>query len=425
MVENVKILIVEDSSTQALRLRLMLEDRGYNVTVASSGEEAVSCLDGLRPDLVITDIIMPGMDGYELCRWIKANEELGGIPVILLTQLSNPKDVVLGLECEADNFISKPYDEEYLVGRIKNILLNNELRKNSAPAFGIDVVFSGQKYHLTAERLQIIDFLLATYETAVMKNDELAREIAERIRIERELEKTNAELKGFAHTVSHDLKGPVSALKMASGIIQDVLGQEMTPANLETIIELGGMIDSSTTKAAELIDEILSLAEAGQVPKEVSDVDVGAVVRSIIKERAGQMAERGVRVELGDDLGRIRANPTHVYQVFTNLISNAIKHGDSAEPLIEVTHSFDEEAGVHRYLVRDNGSGVPPEELDNILVPFFKGKTGETGLGLAIVDRIIKVYGGDILIYNDDGACFEFVMKDYEADAASPASTGE
>jgi len=259
----------------------------------------------------------------------------------------------------------------------------------------------------------------------VMKNDELAKEIAERIRVEQELEKTNAELKGFAYTVSHDLKGPVSALKMASGLMQDVLGQEMTPENLETIIMAGQSIDSSTTKAAELIDEILSLAEAGQVPKEVFDVDVGAVVRSIIEERTGQMAERGVRVEPGDDLGRIRANPTHIYQVFTNLIGNAIKHSDSAEPLIEVTHSFDEESGVHRYLVRDNGSGIPPGELDRIFIPFFKGKTGETGLGLAIVDRIIKVYGGDILAYNDDGACFEFVMKDYEADAASPAAQGE
>ncbi len=95
-------------------------------------------------------------------------------------------------------------------------------------------------------------------------------------------------------------------------------------------------------------------------------------------------------------------------------MSNAIEHGHSEEPVIEVSYLGDDERGAHRYLVRGNGSGIPPEELDKIYTPFYKGKTGGTGVVLTTVDKIIKVYGGEIKAYNDNGTCFEFVLKDYQ-----------
>src|SRR6188768_2558173 len=102
---EVVILVVEDSQTQAMRLQYMLERHDYRVTTVPNGREAIAAIAALRPTLVITDINMPEMDGYELCRRIKDDPELKLMPVILLTSLSDPKDILKGLECGADNFV--------------------------------------------------------------------------------------------------------------------------------------------------------------------------------------------------------------------------------------------------------------------------------------------------------------------------------
>ena len=112
---GVEILIVEDSPTQALKLRHVLEKHGHRVTAASDGRKALAALAASVPTLVITDINMPEMNGYELCQRNKDDPKLKELPVILLTSLSDPKDILCGLECGADNFIVKPYEEEFLL----------------------------------------------------------------------------------------------------------------------------------------------------------------------------------------------------------------------------------------------------------------------------------------------------------------------
>jgi PAS domain S-box-containing protein len=244
----------------------------------------------------------------------------------------------------------------------------------------------------------------------------VSRDISERKRAEEELKRINAELDGFAHTVSHDLRGPITTIMGANLVLQSVLQkrEESKDNQFETDIqELLEIIDAGVNKAETLIADILALAEAGQVPEEVSDVDVSEVVETILRERNDDIKGRGITVEVEDGLGSVRANPTHVYQVFANLIGNAIKHNDNENPVLKVSYLGDDENGLHRYLVRDNGSGVRPEHLDEIFVPFFKGKTGETGIGLATVEKIVKVYHGEIRAYIDNGACFEFTLRDY------------
>lgn len=113
----IEVLIVEDNPTQAFLLQRLLKKSGYTVSVACNGVEALAHLQENIPSLVISDILMPEMDGYELCRKIKTQDGLKRIPVMLLTQLSEPKDIIKGLECGADNFVTKPYD------RLHNLLL--------------------------------------------------------------------------------------------------------------------------------------------------------------------------------------------------------------------------------------------------------------------------------------------------------------
>ena len=172
-IKDTMILIVEDSPTQAFKLRHVLEQRGYKVCAAKNGREAFASLKTDVPTLIITDITMPEMDGYELCRRIKDDAKLRQLPVILLTSLSDPKDILRGLECGADNFIVKPYDEEFLISRIEYVLANLELRQKGGGRQATEIIFAGQKFSLTSDRIQTIDLLLSTYETAVQKNIEL------------------------------------------------------------------------------------------------------------------------------------------------------------------------------------------------------------------------------------------------------------
>ena len=240
----------------------------------------------------------------------------------------------------------------------------------------------------------------------------ITRDITERKLAEQKLLETNRELDGYAHAVSHDLRGPLSAIMAANKTLQYMLKNPIPEDVGTSTDELAEIIDKNLDISNALIEDLLALAEAGQTPREFFDVNVGMVVYRVLTERAEVISKRRVRMDVDDDLGYVSANPTHVYQLFSNLIANAIKHNDSKKPAVKVSNLGNDESGGHRYLVKDNGSGIPPEELDQIFVPFFKGKTGETGIGLAIVDKIVGVYGGTIKAYNDNGACFEFTLVD-------------
>lgn len=143
-----------------------------------------------KPSLVISDIVMPKMDGFELCKKIKSYENLKDIPVMLLTALSDPDDVIKGLKSGADNFLSKPYKDEYLLSRIKYILLTQEMRKKEPPHDGVDIIVSEKKYRITSGRTQILDLLISSYENTVRKEQELKE-------FNTELRKTQADLKQF------------------------------------------------------------------------------------------------------------------------------------------------------------------------------------------------------------------------------------
>lgn len=173
MNKDIEILVVEDSPTQAEQLKYVLEQQGYCVSVANNGKEALALIGKRKPKVVISDIIMPEMDGYQLCQQIKAGERLKDIPVILVTALSDPKDIIKGIECGADNFIVKPYDEKYLLYMIQHVLANQELHRGESAQ--MEFFFRGQKYFITADRLQILNLLLSMYETAVQKNLELIK----------------------------------------------------------------------------------------------------------------------------------------------------------------------------------------------------------------------------------------------------------
>ena len=215
MSSQVNILIVEDSPTQTKLLRLILEEEGYLVDAAMNGVQALEFVRQKKPDLIITDIVMPKMDGFTLCKALKDDPDFKLIPVMLLTSLSDPQDVIKGLQAGADNFLTKPYEDNFLISCIHYILANQELRKSQPSGSEIEIVFAGQKFSINSDKIQIIDLLLSTYDNAVQKNNELKKAHNDLIAIYRQLEHKNIELE----KVNQDLQHALAEVKTLSGLL--------------------------------------------------------------------------------------------------------------------------------------------------------------------------------------------------------------
>ena len=160
-----RVLIVDDSPTQAKQLELLLHAAGFAIETVPDGEAALEALERESFHVVLSDVLMPGMDGYELCRMIKESPRYGHVPVILLTNLKEADDIMKGLAAGADNFITKPYEVDSLVERIRTVFSNHGGREQNGEQSGdLDFRFMGKKYGLRASRQQILSFLLATFE---------------------------------------------------------------------------------------------------------------------------------------------------------------------------------------------------------------------------------------------------------------------
>ncbi len=221
-----KILILEDSKPQAQRLIGILKEGGYSVIAAGDGVEGLDALKGSRPDLIISDIWMPRLDGYGFCNALKKDKEFAHIPVILLTALSEPKDIVEGLNCGADYYLTKPYSKSLLLSMVSSIIADRDSSnaKNGAHAF--DVRVRGRRERISADPQQVANFFFSTFENLIFHNQELNRtrhelkssndRLEERIREKTlSLEQEVAERKRANEALKQTLNGTVVALARA------------------------------------------------------------------------------------------------------------------------------------------------------------------------------------------------------------------
>ena len=154
MTEAHHVLIVEDSMTQAFSLEYLLSENGYRVAIATNGQQALEMAHLHKPDLVVSDITMPIMGGFEFCSRAKADAALRDIPILLLTDLSNPDDIIHGLEARADGYITKPYEEGFLLSKIRSLLAqrHEQLLAEEETGEAIEFAFNGEKHVITASR---------------------------------------------------------------------------------------------------------------------------------------------------------------------------------------------------------------------------------------------------------------------------------
>jgi two-component system, sensor histidine kinase and response regulator len=415
--------------------------------------------------MIITDVVMPEMDGYTLCKEIKSLPALKDVPVVLLTSLSRPQDIIKGLECSADSFIRKPYDDKYLLSRVEYILTNVQLRKTERLQVGVQLQFGGQSHFITAEKQQILDLLISTYEGAVQINEELeikqqelqqaketlevrvaerTAELAqtnERLQIElverknaeeqiqklnEELERrvaertaqlatANVELEAFSYSVSHDLRAPLRHINGHVGMLIAEHGSQLQPEAQQLLKR----IKEGTQKMARMIDDLLNLARLDRHSMTLQMTPLNSLIQNVLRDLESETADRKIDWRVGS-LPSVSCDPGLIQQVFANLLSNAVKYTRRRErAVIEIDQSTVE--GQLVLFVRDNGAGFNPKYSDKLFGTFQRLHSDQefegTGVGLATVQRIVRKHGGRVWAEAEinKGATFYFSLGEAAA----------
>lgn len=414
----VNILIAEDSATQAQRLKHMLEQQGYHAAVAVNGRVALEMAEKLKPSLIISDVMMPEMDGYELSRRVKAHPDLRETPVILVTTMSDPQDVIRGLECGADNFIIKPFEEHYLLGRVQYALFNHEMRRTQeAAGMGVEIYFNGQRHYITADRLQVLNLLLSTYDAAIQRNKELRRSQEELQSVNAKLKEVNQELESFSYSISHDLSAPLRHIDGYAALLSNHTEGQLSAEAARCL----DVIRAETQQMRQLIDDLLLFSRTGRAEMRQRRVDLNALVANGVRDL--EMAVQGRNIDWKvSSLPPAIGDPALLKQVFANLLGNAVKYTRPRNPARIEIGLAGEDSGEITLFVRDNGVGFDMRFVDRLFGVFqrlhhsdeFEG----TGIGLANVRRIVVRHGGRVWAKAavDEGATFSFTLRRWDGD---------
>ncbi len=266
-----RILIVEDSRTQAEQLKYVLEDAGYSVSAAADAAEATALFAAEDFDLVISDIVMPGQSGYDLCRTLKADGRRD-VPVILLSSLSDPMDIIRGLECGADNFLTKPYDVDLLLARVSAVIQNRKLRHQSKVKLGVDVYFLGQSFTITSDKEQILDLLISTFEDIVRTNNQLRAS-------QMELAEAKAEIEGHARRLEKEVQQRTADLARANKSLEGEIADRTRIA--ESLRESNALLSAVIT-ASPLPIYVLDLEGKVRLWNTAAEKAFGCMLQEVV-----------------------------------------------------------------------------------------------------------------------------------------------
>ncbi len=392
------ILVVDDTPNNLRLLAQLLSEQGYKVRVADDGPRAIESVQANPPDLILLDIIMPGMDGYEVCRQLKAEEATRDIPVIFISALDATQDIVTALTAGGVDHITKPFQPEEVLARVKtHLALRNARRNLQEKTKQLERVNAELEHEIAERKLE----LLARVQ-AELKLQEYART----------LEARNAELDAFAHTVAHDLKNPLTGLIGYSQMLE--LGYaDMSAEEIEPCLH---SITLSAKAMSEIIDELLLLSSVRRMEQvETRPVNMQSVVEAAYKRLSAAIAESQAQVKLPDAWPIIVSYGPWITEVWTNYLSNAIKYGGTP-PQIELGFDETDQTGNRtlarvRFWVRDNGNGLTPDEQTNLFAEFSRGQETRAagyGLGLSIVRRIVERLNGEVGVESEVGRGSKF-----------------
>ncbi|MEO6319236.1 MAG: response regulator [Polaromonas sp.] len=417
---GVEVLIVEDSPTQAELLSYLLEGQGYSVTVTGNGQQALDAARQRKPSLIISDVVMPVMDGYALCKAVKTDKDLHDIPVVIVTSLASIQDIVMALDCGADNFIRKPYAPEALISRIEYILSNRKLRGSgsgrSQMKMGLEIYLGGKKHFITSEREQILDLLVSSYEQAIQVNEELKQRDQVISAMNADLQQhaaklleANKELEAFSHSVAHDLRAPIATIAGFAGMLQKHSGDQLDSRGKGYL----GRVRDGAGRMSQLIDDILHLSQVTRAELRREETDLSAIALKIAANLRSSQPDR--QVEFKATPAVVQCDPRLMRVALENLLGNAWKFtGKREHALIE--WGLTERDGEPVYFVRDNGAGFDMAHAQKLFTPFERlhseSEFSGTGIGLTTVQRIVKRHRGRLWAEAETGkgATFYFTL---------------
>jgi len=381
-----RVLVVDDSRTQAEEARLILESADFTVEVAASGEEALRRLATGGFDLVVSDIVMPGMTGYDLCRSAKAAAATRELPIVLLTSLDDPLEVIRALECGADGFITKGSGPEQLIHRVGAAVENRRLRAGGGTGSAVNVHFLGRTFAIQSERQQILDLLVSTFEDTVRKQQEL-------VASQHQLREANRELETFSYAVAHDLGAPLRAINSWT---QEILTE--SPGLDANGKQAADHVLRAASRMGQIIEDLLRLSRVAKAALHRTDFDLSAIARLVVANLTMFQPDHAVELVLQPGM-RCQADRALIQVVFENLVGNAWKFTrKQPQPRVEI--GADTQGGATVFFVRDNGAGFDMDHAHRLFLPFerlhsdaeFKG----TGVGLTTARRVIERHGGRI-----------------------------
>jgi len=355
-----KILIVDDDRINLRILSGILHGERYEITLAESGEAALEAYAKAMPDLVLLDVVLPGIDGFETCRTLKHLYGVDGAPVIFITAKSESDDVVQGLAAGGVDYLPKPFKPKEVLARIRSHLQSRTLI---------------ERQKLLVEQLS----------------------------------KANAAKNKFLGMAAHDLRNPLASIRGLAEFLCDGTVGPMTPEQLDLV----RTIHDASQSMLDLVNELLDVAtiEAGELKLQLEPQDLSVVLGKSIFLSNIEAAKKSTRIVQTEApaVAMTMIDQAKIRQVADNLISNAVKFSPPSSTITVTVHAA---PGVRGFSVEAQCPGIPEAERDRLFKDFgrlsAKPTAGEksTGLGLAICQKIVVAHGGMISAKNlPEGGC--------------------
>jgi two-component system sensor histidine kinase/response regulator len=424
----VNVLIVDDQPTNLKLLQAQLQAAGHVVTPATNGVEALDLLRRQGADAVISDILMPRMDGYLLCYEVRKNPAWASIPFIFYSATyTSPSDERLCLDLGGDRYLQKPCSVEVIVGALQAATRRTTQRTPQVDAMltEADVMQEYSKRLVSKlEEKQIalqraLDELETAHEEILALNQTLEQRVGDRTF---ELAAANRELEAFSYSVSHDLRAPLRSIE---GFLQ-LFRKEYAGQLPELAVGMLERTHENAVLMGRLIEGLLAFSRFSRAPLKKEKVSLQAIVKQVIDQLEPDRQGRDVQITVGD-LPECDADPTLLRQVLANLLSNAIKYSRRRDPAIIEIGWRDEQVG-RVYFVRDNGVGFAMDEAERLFGAFERlhdnTEYDGIGIGLSIVKRIVERHGGRIWAESklQQGATFYFTLGVSPASEPGPAA---
>jgi len=371
------ILVVDDTPDNLRLLGGMLSEIGYKVRKALNGKTALTTINQALPDLILLDIMMPEMDGYQVCEKLKSDPKTQEIPVIFISALDDVWDKVKAFQIGGIDYITKPFQEAEVLARIENQL-----------------TISRQKKELKKQ------------------NKLLEKEIKER-------QKAEETLRVYLHAVSHDLRNPVIGMSMVlKNLLKGNEKQEKIPISFSVLERM----QSSCDRQLNLINSLVETQqlEVWGVQLQYQTIKLDNLTQKLAEEWQPILIKNKATLEnkISADLPKVNADPNQLWRVFENIIANSLKHNP---PGVKITLSAEmpNKNNMICCYIADNGIGINPEQADSLFELYRRGKTAKRttglGLGLYLCRQIIKAHGGEIGVITNpnSGANFWFTLPIY------------